>query len=65
MKRLHYQRNYLDEIGALEQWRRWFAWHPVKIDGKRYWLKTIERKGTYWVSEDMLDVSIIWEYRPL
>ena len=27
-------------------WEKWFAWHPVKIHGKRTWLKTIYRRKT-------------------
>jgi hypothetical protein len=25
-------------------WRRWFAWHPVTVDGQRVWLRWIERR---------------------
>ena len=24
-------------------WHRWFAWHPVVIDGQWVWLETVER----------------------
>ncbi len=25
-------------------WKPWFAWRPVKIHGKRIWLKTVYRR---------------------
>ena len=25
-------------------WEKWFAWHPVKVNSKRTWLKTIYRR---------------------
>lgn len=25
-------------------WQQWFAWHPVKIHGKRVWFTTIYRR---------------------
>lgn len=28
----------------IEPWAKWFAWRPVKIQGKRVWLKTIYRR---------------------
>lgn len=30
------------------EWRRWFAWHPIKINGKEVvWLETVERKRVW------------------
>ncbi len=26
-------------------WKPWFAWYPVKIKGRRVWLKTIYRRS--------------------
>ena len=26
-------------------WQQWFAWRPVKIHGRRVWLKTIYRRS--------------------
>ena len=26
-------------------WEQWFAWHPVKLHGKRVWFKTIYRRN--------------------
>jgi len=25
------------------QWQTWFAWYPVDVEGKKVWLKTVER----------------------
>ena len=25
-------------------WQKWFAWRPVKIHGRRIWLKTVYRR---------------------
>lgn len=25
-------------------WRPWFAWHPVKLHGKRVWMKKVYRR---------------------
>jgi hypothetical protein len=25
-------------------WKKWFAWHPVKVHGKRAWMKTVYRR---------------------
>jgi hypothetical protein len=25
-------------------WHRWFAWHPVKVDGERKWLTFVYRR---------------------
>lgn len=25
-------------------WKKWFAWRPVKVNGKRVWLKKIYRR---------------------
>lgn len=28
----------------VKPWKPWFAWYPVKIEGKRCWLKRIYRR---------------------
>ena len=28
----------------VEPWTKWFAWHPIKIHGRRVWLKTVYRR---------------------
>lgn len=30
--------------GKQSPWEPWYAWRPVKIKGKWYWLKTVYRK---------------------
>jgi hypothetical protein len=25
-------------------WQKWFAWHPVKIHGRRAWMTTVYRR---------------------
>jgi hypothetical protein len=42
----------------LEQWQRWYAWHPVEIGGEQgfiVWLEPVERRyiGPLWG----------WQYR--
>lgn len=43
----------LDHIGNIpkpqiesNEWKKWFAWRPVKIKNKRIWLKTVYRRET-------------------
>ncbi len=26
-----------------DEWRAWFAWHPVKIESNWIWLETVQR----------------------
>lgn len=26
-------------------WEKWFAWYPVKVQGKRTWLRTVYRRS--------------------
>ena len=33
-------------------WKKWFAWHPVKVNGKRVWMKTIYRRYNWAKSTD-------------
>lgn len=35
--------NYARKI-IVHPWRKWFAWYPVKVHGKRTWLKTVYRR---------------------
>lgn len=33
-------------LGPDTEWRRWFAWHPAKVDwGDWRWLETVERRS--------------------
>jgi hypothetical protein len=27
-----------------EDWEKWFAWHPVEVNGKRVWMQTVYRR---------------------
>ena len=38
-------------------WERWFAWRPVKIHGRRVWLRTVYRRTTL----KYIDMSE-WQY---
>ena len=49
----------------LDQWHRWFAWYPVKISNKFYWLTTVLRKGTLTPSGLYIDDVYVWEYSVL
>jgi hypothetical protein len=46
------------------QWHPWFSWYPVKIEGRRVWLREVERR---WVMEpdvdDLTSYNVRWEYR--
>ena len=35
---------YKERKERLEQWRPWFAWLPVVIDGERVWLEWVYRR---------------------
>lgn len=30
-----------------EDWEKWFAWHPVAINGKRVWGRMVYRRYCY------------------
>lgn len=45
----------------LSKWHPWFAWHPVKIEGKWYWLKRVERRG--WRVDEYDHGYWHWEFR--
>lgn len=51
----------------LENWHRWFAWHPVRVGEKECrWLEIVWRKGSYgskygWVR--MYCGVVAWKYR--
>ena len=30
------------------QWHRWFAWYPIRIEGKLIWLRFVERQVGYY-----------------
>ena len=33
-------------------WELWFAWRPIKINGKWYWLTWLKRKRAYYDAWD-------------
>jgi hypothetical protein len=39
------------------EWRPWFAWRPVEIDGRSVWLEFVERRRIYGHS------SYVWDHR--
>jgi len=48
-------------------WSRWFAWRWIKIDGRRTWLRTVERRRVV-IAEDLAPFSApyvdsFWQYR--
>jgi hypothetical protein len=45
---------YVPRKQTVSPWKPWFAWRPVKIHGKRIWLKTVYRRciNTYVDMED-------------
>jgi hypothetical protein len=44
-------------------WYRWFAWRPIKIEGRRVWFKTIYRRQI--VSYVDMDDWVYYEYGTL
>lgn len=44
-------------------WEKWFAWYPVKVHGKRTWLKTVYRRSI--VSYADMDDWARYEYGTL
>lgn len=47
-------RGYVPRKVVKQPWKPWFAWRPVKIHGKRIWLKTVYRRciNTYVDTDD-------------
>ena len=37
----------IDDIDA-DEWKLWFAWYPIKCEGKTVWLKKIYRQKIWW-----------------
>jgi hypothetical protein len=36
--------NYVPRKVVVEPWTKWFAWYPIKLHGRRVWLKIIYRR---------------------
>jgi hypothetical protein len=45
---------YVPRKTEVSPWVKWFAWYPVKVNGRRTWLKTVYRRciNTYVDYED-------------
>lgn len=42
-----------------EPWEKWFAWHPVKVNNKRQWMKTVYRRSHWQYGKGL---NRVWEY---
>ena len=49
----------------IEPWAKWFAWRPVKVQGKRIWLKTIYRRQIWHFGGDPDGKWASWQYSTL
>lgn len=52
-----------DRFDRLHEWHRWFAWHPVRLNGgdeSCRWLEYVARKGSFW--ECWGDGGWDWKY---
>jgi hypothetical protein len=38
-----------EKISRLSEWRKWFAWYPVYINGTAYWLTYVMRRDYVWL----------------
>ncbi len=36
-----------DKEKVMPEWYAWFAWYPVRLNGKIIWLERLMRKDTY------------------
>lgn len=43
------------------KWKRWFAWHPVKINNKWVWWNWVERQEWGYYSENPESIPL-WHY---
>lgn len=43
-----------------EPWQKWFAWHPVTINGKKQWMRTVYRRTRLKFGDQRLIHE--WEY---
>jgi hypothetical protein len=54
------------EFKEKSEWRKWFAWHPVKLDGETVWLEPILRRFDRQKYYDMdmygMSCGADWEY---
>ena len=52
------------ECSGRYPWRLWFAWYPVRIDGRRAWLRLVERRKAAVVHDAMGLLAVEFDYRP-
>ena len=54
-----------EKFERLENWHRWFAWHPVRVGSHDCrWLEYVERKGTlHYYYDEYGGHWWTWEYR--
>ena len=45
------------------QWRPWFAWRPVKVDGEIVWGARVERREIWDRYPDEMGLASRWVYR--
>lgn len=45
--------NSFSSVRKHTEWKKWFAWRPVKVENKWTWLRYIESQ--YWWTEDRIN----------
>jgi len=48
-----------------QNWHRWFAWRPVKVDGKWAWFKMTYRRYSHTFGDYGWSLWNCWEYGTL
>lgn len=43
-------------------WEAWFAWHPVKVHGKKKWFKTVYRREVPRYGDHRIFTPVLYEY---
>ena len=51
------------ECSGRYPWRLWFAWYPVPVQGRRVWLRLIERRKAAVVHDAIGLLDVEFEYR--
>lgn len=54
-----YSETWQQKRDRLQRWHHWFAWHPVRVNTRIYWLETIYIKGQF---HSNYDCYWTWEY---
>lgn len=51
-------------ISITGRWKRWFAWHPVKVNGAWVWWISVERRMISYILMSSIEPTIYnFEYR--